>query len=555
MNTLWCPDSVPSFLSTFDLSIAPPLLFYSYIPVILLSLLVGIYVISRDNFSLVSRLLFVVAMSFTAWVLNIFIAWIDAYHTHVMLAWVVTPVIEVVIFSFAVYFVEVFIDEDRRDISAKMKSTLLLLGAPVAILTPTAYNISYFNAAYCEGVPGPMWLYMYLFEVLIMVWIGVICFRRYRETKDSARKKQITYILLGMNLFLLLFFLSNVVGQYTGIQEISFIGSFGMVAFLGFLAYLIVKYKAFNIKLIGAQVLVLALVVLVGSQFFYAKTVVSQVMTVATFVLVTAFGFFLIRSVEAEVRRKEELQEMATKLAVTNEELKRLDNSKSEFISIASHQLRTPLTAIKGFLSLILEGSYGKVNPQIEDVINKVYSANSHLVDLVENLLNISRIDSGRIQYQFAPADIADIIHELADSLTVIAKGRGLALLFTYPETPIEPFLMDAQKIREVVSNLIDNAVKYTKEGSISVVLERSGDIVRVTVTDTGVGIAPEDLRQLFQKFRRGTGAGKVNVSGTGLGLYVGKSFVDAHGGKISVESEGVGKGSRFIVELPFRTK
>lgn len=113
---------------------------------------------------------------------------------------------------------------------------------------------------------------------------------------------------------------------------------------------------------------------------------------------------------------------------------------------------------------------------------------------------------------------------------------------------------MDAAKIREVVSNLIDNAMKYTKEGSVSVLLERDASLVRVTVKDTGIGIVADDLDKLFQKFRRGAGSSKVNVSGTGLGLYVGKRFAEAHGGKLYAQSDGPGRGSRFILELPFRT-
>ncbi len=202
----------------------------------------------------------------------------------------------------------------------------------------------------------------------------------------------------------------------------------------------------------------------------------------------------------------------------------------------------------------MLEGSYGKLSAEIEDVLNKVYSANNHLVELVENLLSISRIESGRIQYQFAPGNIAEILHELSDAFSVIAKGRKLNLAFVYPETPVPPFLIDSQKIREVISNMIDNAIKYTQQGGVTVRLSSDGRIVRVAVSDTGVGIAPEDLSVLFQKFRRGKESGKVNVSGTGLGLYVGKSFAEAHGGRIFVESDGVGKGSTFILELPFRT-
>lgn len=530
----------------------PPLLYYSHISSAIIVLLLGLFVYFKNRKGIESRLLLVLAVFFSLWSISDIILWISVDVRLISFFWSLINAFEMLVSLTTLYFAYVFLEKKDVPLAYKFGGAMLIL--PYLFLIPTAYTIQGFDLALCEAVEGPALSYFYFFEVLISAWLLAYLGKKIVSSASENRKK-VVYFSLGVLFFLLSFSGANIVASYTERWNILHYGLFGVPVFVGFLAYLIVRYRAFNVKLIGAQVLVLALIILVGSQFFFAKTLINQILTVTTFVLVSVFGWILMRSVQTEVERKEELQEMADRLAVTNEALKRLDNSKSEFISIASHQLRTPLTAIKGFLSLILEGSYGKITPQIEDVINKVYSANSHLVELVENLLNVSRIDSGRIQYQFAPADITEVIRELADSMAVIAKGRGLDISFTCPETPIEPFLMDAQKIREVLSNLIDNAIKYTREGGISVVLERSGDIVRIVVSDTGVGIAPEDLHQLFQKFRRGVGAGKVNVSGTGLGLYVGKSFVDAHGGTISVESEGVGKGSRFIVELPFRKK
>lgn len=401
-------------------------------------------------------------------------------------------------------------------------------------------------------------MYNFLIVAISLISISLIVYEY--KSAGQAEKAQYIYLLIGISLTVTVALLTNIlltdyIKNSPDYGVYSRLGIFSSVFIAIFPGYAMLRYRLLNMKVIATESLSFIILLVTFVQIFLAENPYQLLIRGLVFMAMLVLVGMLLKSVEAEIERKEELQEMANKLAITNEELKRLDNSKSEFISIASHQLRTPLTAIKGFLSLILEGSYGKITPQIEDVINKVYSANGHLVELVENLLNVSRIDSGRIQYQFAPADIAEVIRELADSMTIIAKGRGLALSFTYPERPIEPFDMDVAKIREVVSNLIDNAIKYTKEGSIAVSLERRGDTARITVSDTGIGIAPEDLHQLFQKFRRGAGAGKVNVSGTGLGLYVAKSFVDAHGGSLLIESDGVGKGSRFIVELPLRKK
>lgn len=399
---------------------------------------------------------------------------------------------------------------------------------------------------------------VYNFFVIIAPIIGIgLLIWRYRAVKDNE-KSQYVYLLIGIFVTVLISLVTNIIFvDYIANSpeyEIYYrLGIFSSVFIVLFPGYSMLRYRLLDMKVVATEVLSFFILLITFIQIFFSEDGYQLILRGVTFIVMFILLGMLVKFVDREISRKEELQEMATRLTITNEELKRLDNSKSEFISIASHQLRTPLTAIKGFLSLILEGSYGKVSPQIEDVVNKVYAANNHLVELVENLLNISRIDSGRIQYQFEMTDLAKIVRDLEDSMTIIAKDRGLRLVFSYPQPPIEPFLLDSQKIREVLSNIIDNAIKYTPEGQVSVSLEQANSIVRVTVVDTGMGIAPMDMEQLFQKFRRGDGAGKVNVSGTGLGLYVGRAFVDAHGGRILVHSDGLGKGSRFIVELPFR--
>ncbi len=552
MNSQWCPDSLPQLFGLFDLSIAPQLLFYTYLPVIAVSLFIGLYVLINDRYSLLAKLLFGISLSFTLWTVDIFFAWIAAYHSHVLFSWKLTPIIEVVMFLLAIWFVYVFIDEKQRDISIGKKALFLAMIFPVIIFTPTEFNIPYFDMVSCEGHPGVLWYYMYFLEVISILWIGIICTRKFFSEKDAAHKKRVLLVMVGMILFLLLFFASNVIGQYMEIQEISFFGSLGMLLFLGFLAYLIVKFQAFNIKLAGAQVLVVAQSILIASMLIFANSLINRILIMLTLAAVLGAGFFLIRSVKKEITRKDELQEMSDRLARANDELRKLDNAKSEFISIASHQLRTPLTAIKGFLSLILEGSYGKVAPEVQDVLNKVYASNDRIVQLVENLLNISRIESGRIQYQFQKSSIEDILKELSDMFFVMAKNKNLTLTFTLPKKKLPLLYMDAGKIREVISNLIDNAFKYTEKGGVEVILEQKGPVARITVSDTGMGIEAETMPHLFSKFIRGSKeASRMNVAGTGLGLYVGKSFIEAHHGRIWIESDGKGKGSRFIVELP----
>ena len=305
--------------------------------------------------------------------------------------------------------------------------------------------------------------------------------------------------------------------------------------------------------MIATQAIVIALSILIGAQLFFIKTQINFFLTSITFLLSILFGSMLIRSVKSEIERKEELQVVTDKLAAANVELKRLDQSKTEFISIASHQLRTPLTAIKGFVSLLLEGSYGTVPVAIADILNKVYTANERIIHLVEDLLNVSRMESGRLQYTYAEVNIHEFLNELRDTFVVTAKKKGIDLAFEVPEAPLPLAWIDRQKSFETVSNLIDNAIKYTPVGSVRVRAEAHSGSVRISVKDTGVGISEEAMPFLFAKFTRGKESAKMHANGTGLGLYVGKSMMEAQGGRITVLSDGEGKGSTFFVELPVK--
>ncbi len=269
------------------------------------------------------------------------------------------------------------------------------------------------------------------------------------------------------------------------------------------------------------------------------------------------------QKMEKEVKRATEelsinnkrLQMMADRMAVANDQLRKLDNAKSEFISIASHQLRTPLTAIKGFISLLLEGSYGEISKDVRETLNKVYLSNERLIGLVEDLLNISRIESGRIEYKFEKIKLEDVCQEIMDTFVIRAKEKHLKIELKLPENPLPKILTDKKKIREVISNLVDNALKYTPKGWVKVTLLQVANKIQIRVSDTGIGIPAEEIPHLFAKFSRGKDISRINTGGTGLGLYVGKKMVESLHGKIWVESKGVNLGSVFIIEIPIEVK
>ncbi len=245
-----------------------------------------------------------------------------------------------------------------------------------------------------------------------------------------------------------------------------------------------------------------------------------------------------------------EISSKNIELESANENLKQLDQAKSEFLSIASHQLRTPLTGIKGYLSMLVEGDYGKIPKKIEDIIKQVFEASNRMARLVDVFLNVSRIEAGKLKLELNGFDLGELVLRSVKDLEITANERGLKLSFEKMDN-VYIVKADSDKIKDVLLNLIDNAIKYTKKGSINVKLSKKDSQALVEVSDTGVGLAEEDIDKLFNKFSRGEDSSKINTGGSGLGLYVAKKVIDAHGGKIWVESLGKEKGSKFSFTLP----
>jgi len=251
---------------------------------------------------------------------------------------------------------------------------------------------------------------------------------------------------------------------------------------------------------------------------------------------------------------QQKVDDQTMHLQVANKELQRLDDAKSEFLSIASHQLRTPVTIIKGYASMIIEGSYGKASKKIIGVMKNVYTANDRLLNLIENLLDISRIEAGRLEFDLKNVSLADIVRPIVADFQQKAKAKKLKLQFFENEkTP--KVIADTKKISEVISNIIDNSVKYTIKGEIIVSLHEEGTSVVFSCQDTGLGILSSDLPRLFHKFVRGKDMMKVHTEGTGLGMYFARTVVENMGGRIWAESPGKNKGSKFCFSLPLADK
>lgn len=261
-----------------------------------------------------------------------------------------------------------------------------------------------------------------------------------------------------------------------------------------------------------------------------------------------ALSLHEIREINATLQQR---IDVATKeLRSSNAQLRHLDEIKDEFISMASHQLRTPLTSVKGYISMVLEGDMGKVTPQQHDVLTEAFNSSERMVRLIGDFLNVSRLQTGKFVIDKNPVDLSAVVQGEVDSLQLIASTHNMKLEYLGEKKEII-MSIDEGKVRQVIMNFIDNAIFYSHPNTTIIVkLEQTSNGMEFRVIDTGIGVPKEEQEMLFNKFFRAKNARKQRPDGTGVGLYLAKKVITAHQGKM-IYSSTEGKGSTFGFVLP----
>jgi len=380
--------------------------------------------------------------------------------------------------------------------------------------------------------PNSGWLYTVYFLTLytgVILWSVITLYRELKKETDALRKGQILYVfwgaVLGFGGGLTNFFLwFNI--------PIPPYGNFLVAAFPFLLGYSVLKYKLFNVRTIATELIAFALFMFTVIITFLAESTLLKVVYGFFAVLMGIGGVMLIKAVYKTEKLSEE---------------------KSEFMSFATHQVKKPLADVKSASSMLLAGDFGQLSDEVRDVIRGMFHAVNDAVPMVQAFLISSKLEQdGGMKYQMEQFDLRKVAEEVAREEKFAADEKGLALSFSAEESGGEFFIKgDALKLKQVILNLVDNAIKYTATGNISVALKKQGGKITLSVRDSGVGIPKEEMSKLFKKFSHANGAAKVNVASNGLGLYLAAEFVKAHNGRIWAESEGAGKGTTFFVELP----
>jgi signal transduction histidine kinase len=244
-------------------------------------------------------------------------------------------------------------------------------------------------------------------------------------------------------------------------------------------------------------------------------------------------------------------QEAARELQSLNERLQQASKAKSDFLANMSHELRTPMNAILGFVEMVLDGIYGEVPPDLKEPLTDIQTNGKHLLHLINDVLDLSKIEAGRMELALAEYSVQDVVDTVRASLQSLALEKGLGFTAA-AQDDIPVAFGDGKRITQCLVNLVGNALKFSKRGNVGVWVEQQGDNLLYRVSDTGIGIPENELENIFGEFQQVDTAITREFSGTGLGLNITKKFVEMHGGRIWVESE-LGKGSTFFFSIPLR--
>ncbi|PJF44736.1 MAG: hypothetical protein CUN55_02345 [Phototrophicales bacterium] len=261
------------------------------------------------------------------------------------------------------------------------------------------------------------------------------------------------------------------------------------------------------------------------------------------------------RRLEERVKeRTAELKEARDKALAAQRIAQENSRLKSEFLSTMSHELRTPLNAIEGFTSIMLSGMGVELSPRAEDMVKRIASNSKRLLQLINDFLDLSRIESGRLELVDAPVALRDLARRWENDISILAEEKGLEFtVHIDPELPAT-ILTDEDALHKIVTNLLSNAIKFTKQGSVKLGLQKmQNDEWAVVVSDTGIGIPPHAREYIFEEFRQVDGSSKREYGGTGLGLALVQKLTRAMNGRVLLDSE-LGEGSTFTVILPLRT-
>lgn len=520
--------------------------YYSHLIPLIITLVVSSFVYIKSKRSLLSGLFALFTVVFCLWLLGDVIVWTSNNYDLVTFFWAPLDYINICFYLLGAYFFSVLVR--GKDLPFWQKAVLVLLALPAWLITISFQTIPAFYQPQCEALNSDF-LTEYKLVLEIFVVLFILVYSAFVLLKgDKAKRKKIIIVSSALLLFFGVFSVTEYISSQTGVYEINLYSLFVLPVFIFMIIYAVTSLEIFQVRLIGFQLLAYVLIIMVGSQFFFLENTTDKTLTVVTFLLSLGFGVLLVRSGQREEEARKKVEGLASKLTAANLELKELDRQKDELISIVSHQLATPVTSVKWYLEMLLDGDSGELNEEQKKQLMTMQGVTEDLVDLVGMILDVSRIQLGRMKVDRSPVDLGKFFTEVLAVIEPKATVKKQQFIKSLPKS-LPTASLDKRLMRMTLENLLSNAVKYTPEGGkVELTVTVKDHMLRYEVKDSGCGIPKEEHDKIFGKLFRATNV--RNTEGNGLGLFAAKGAAEAQGGKVWFESEPK-QGTTFYVEVP----
>ncbi len=430
------------------------------------------------------------------------------------------------------------------------RATLIAIPGAIAVGLAAIPNMLITSVIF---VPGhePIILFNLFFHLLYFCYITtyalavlILLLKRFSQSSGVVRNR-IVYILIGTSLPWTVGITTNIILPLFGIFAYNWLGQVSTFFSTTVISYGIFRSRLFNVRVVTTELLVLIVTFISFIQILLSANVKQTFLEACVFILLLIAGYLLIRSVYHEAEQRELIERQEKNLEAVNLQ-------QESLLHFMSHEIKGYLTKSEAGFAAIVQGDFDPVTPELARMANDALVDIRRGVRTVIDILDASNLKRGTVSFKKNVFDLKDVVQGVVDHLKPAADEKHLTINMSLAwEVPCK-VIGDEEKIRNhVIRNLVDNAIKYTPAGTISVEVIRVDKIVRFSIQDSGVGITDEDKKKLFTEGGHGKDSVKVNVHSTGYGLYIAKTIVEAQGGKIWAESEGAGKGSRFVVELP----
>ncbi|MBI2631360.1 hypothetical protein HYW73_04110 [Candidatus Nomurabacteria bacterium] len=530
------------FLSATIDTINNNLIYYSHLVPIFFTTFLGLLVFSKAKRTVFSKIFLMFTLVFSLWLLGDLITWISGNYHLIYATWSLLDYIEIVFFVVGFYFATVFIQ--KKDVAFPSKILLFSTTLVPLAITISRRSVEGFYHPWCESFNNEfLGQYKLYLEILIVALVFLYMLLPFFRRKFLHNKK-INFVVLGsMFLFLAVFSITEYLASVTGIYEWNLYALFVIPIFLVAITYSIFSLDIFDVKIVSTYFLVFGFLILTGLQYFFVTDTDYKSLTLVTLIISLSLSYILFKNLHKESEQREQLAKL-------NVDLQESIKQRESLVHLVTHKVKGSFTRTKFIFAGLLDGTFGKLTPEVEKVAKQGLDFDNGGLETVDLVLNVANLEKGLIKYDMKPVDFREILEKTLEEKKGPIEAKGLQLENEIKDGNYK-VMGDAVWLKEVINNLLENSTKYTRQGAISVSLTDGNNKILLTVKDTGIGITPEDEKNLFTEGGRGKDSLKANVDSTGYGLYSVKLIVEAHKGKVWEHSEGQDKGSQFFVELP----